>query len=472
MQQHSERPAEAINALAFHVSERARARTLLELLSEAHINLQHGVSADLIKRESELRRLLSAKAEQYTRVLNSQHTAEQAKAAAKEIESAEMEYQQVRAKIRSSNPHYASLMQPRPPSVTEIQATLLDSDTLLLEYALGDERSYVWALTTTSMSSYELPGRASIEAEVRRAYDLLTARNSRKSGETTSQRLARWSQAENEYVGAGARLSGMLLGPVASHLGSKRLLIVSDGALQYFPFSALPDPAHISGERQTAQPLVVNHEIVNLPSASTLAVLRQETADRPVAEKTIAVFADPVFEAGDPRVKRTARRPAIKTRIRPWSTNLEQALRDIGVIDEKNTLSRLPFSREEAKEIVSAAPIGERLMRLDFGANLSAVKSGELSRYRIIHFATHGILNTQNPTLSGVVLSLVNEQGEPQDGFLRLHDIYNLDLAAELVVLSACQTGLGKQVRGEGLIGLTRGFMYAGSKRDRGRTAS
>jgi hypothetical protein len=103
--------------------------------------------------------LPSAKAEQYTRVLNSQHTAEQAKAAAKEIESAEMEYQQVRAKIRSSNPHYASLMQPRPPSVTEIQATLLDSDTLLLEYALGDERSYVWALTTTSMSSYELPGR-------------------------------------------------------------------------------------------------------------------------------------------------------------------------------------------------------------------------------------------------------------------------------------------------------------------------
>ena len=82
-----------------------------------------------------------------------------------------------------------------------------------------------------------------------------------------------------------------------------------------------------------------------------------------------------------------------------------------------------------------------------------------------MHFATHGLLNSIHPELSGVVLSLVNKRGEAQDGFLRLNEIYSLKLPVELVVLSACQTGLGKEIRGEGLVGLTRGFMYAGSPR-------
>ena len=93
------------------------------------------------------------------------------------------------------------------------------------------------------------------------------------------------------------------------------------------------------------------------------------------------------------------------------------------------------------------------------------VTSAEFGQYRIIHLATHGLLNSTHPELSGIVLSLVDQHGQPQDGFLRLHEIYNLKLPAELVVLSACQTALGKEVRGEGLVGLTRGFMYAGAPR-------
>lgn len=102
---------------------------------------------------------------------------------------------------------------------------------------------------------------------------------------------------------------------------------------------------------------------------------------------------------------------------------------------------------------------------LDFNANRVTATSSDLGQYRIVHFATHGLLNSEHPELSGIVLSLVDEQGRPQDGFLRLREIYNLNLPAELVVLSACRTGLGKEIKGEGLVGLTRGFMYAGAAR-------
>jgi CHAT domain-containing protein len=112
---------------------------------------------------------------------------------------------------------------------------------------------------------------------------------------------------------------------------------------------------------------------------------------------------------------------------------------------------------------MALAPSGERLVATDFEANRGRATSLELAKYRIVHFATHGFLNNQHPELSGVVLSLFDKKGEPQDGFLRLHDIYNLKLPVDLVVLSACNSGLGKDVKGEGLIGLTRGFMYAGA---------
>ena len=142
---------------------------------------------------------------------------------------------------------------------------------------------------------------------------------------------------------------------------------------------------------------------------------------------------------------------------------LGAALRDVG-IDPSGRIPRLDFSAREAKAIAMTAPANESLSALDFKASRATATSPELSRYRIIHFATHGVLDLDHPELSGLILSMVDEKGEPQDGYLRLHEIYNLNLPAELVVLSACQTGVGKQIKGEGLIALTRGFMYAGAK--------
>jgi CHAT domain-containing protein len=211
-----------------------------------------------------------------------------------------------------------------------------------------------------------------------------------------------------------------------------------------------------------AQPLVVNHEIVSIPSASTMAVLRRENADRKAAPaKLLAVLADPVFSTDDGRVGRA--RAAAKAPGTAPNASLERSLNDLGMGGGR--LFRLPGTRREAAGIVSLVPQEQRREALDFDASRSMMMSPEIGQYRIIHLATHGLLNGVHPELSGVVLSLVDRQGQPQDGFLRLNEIYNLKLGADLVVLSACQTALGKEVPGEGLVGLTRGFMYAGAPR-------
>lgn len=461
MQQHKQRPSEGLEALAFQTNERARARTLLELLAEARIDIRQGVDAQLLERERTLKQLLQTKADRQTRLLSGSHTGEQARVAAQEIEVTASEYQSVQARIRLTSPRYSSLTQSAPLGLKEIQEQVIDSSTLLLEYALGDERSYLWAVSTDSIISYELPKRAEIETTARRLYDLLTVRNRRRSEETNQQWLARLSHAEAEYTETAARLSQMLLGPASALLESKRLVVVSDGALQYLPFAALPDPRTFNNGDDGGQPLIVKHEIVNLPSASVLGLLRRETLGRKTAPRTLAVLADPVFDQDDPRVKGGTRQ-TLKKKTYP---DLERAVSDVGLHSDRGTLSRLPFTREEAEVILAAVTKGDGMKVVDFDANVTFAKSAELSEYRIVHFATHGLLNTEHPMLSGLVLSLVNHQGQPQDGFLRMHEIYNLNLPAELVVLSACQTGLGKEVRGEGLLGLTRGFMYAGSKR-------
>jgi len=215
--------------------------------------------------------------------------------------------------------------------------------------------------------------------------------------------------------------------------------------------------------------LIVNHEIVSLPSASVLAVLRQELVDRKPVSNLIAVLADPVLRSDDLRVKQ----PKIKTEK---ETNKQGSLDNDGRANTKDvlrsaresgvvSLERLVFTRREAEAILSLARDGKNLKALDFDASRATATSPELAQFRIVHFATHGLINSEHPELSGLVLSLVDEEGRPQDGFLRAHDVYNMKLGVDLVVLSACQTALGKQIKGEGLVGLVRGFMYAGAPR-------
>jgi CHAT domain-containing protein len=363
------------------------------------------------------------------------NTKTQAGALLRQVDTQTAELEELEGQIRSTSPHYAALMQPQPLSVREVQGQVLDSDTLLLEYSLGVERSFVWVVTKTSLTAHELPPRSVVEAAAQRVYDLLTARQAPLS-------RTRLAEADAQYASEAAALSRMVLSPVWSQLGTKRrLLIVGDGRLQYVPFAALPEPARENAE---PIPLVVEHEVVSMPSASTIGVLRREISNRAPSPKAVAIFADPVFARDDARVRPSA---------------------GLAVTDSRGGMARLLFSRREAAAILAVAPAGQSTQALDFQANRAMVTDAALRQYRIIHFATHGILDSEHPELSGIVLSLVDREGKPQDGFLRLHDFYNMNLPAELVVLSACQTALGKDVKGEGLVGLTRGFMYAGAAR-------
>jgi CHAT domain-containing protein len=497
MRLHKQQPSAGLDGTALQASERGRARSLLETLAEAGADIRQGVDPTLVARERSLQQQLNAKAQTQMKLLNGPHTEAQAEAMAKEIETLTTEYQQVEAEIRQKSPNYAALTQPQPLTLKQIQTQVLDQDTLLLEYSLGEERSYLWAVTEDSVTSYELPKRETIERTAREVYTLLTDPKAWLEGSLTNRRglgLEKANSTGRPSRGAASkkaasvahspealvRLSQLILAPIAAQLGKKRLVVVADGALQFIPFASLPIPSagQQSGNRgpqlaNTYRPLIAEHEIISLPSASTLAVLRNEVRGRKPAEKSIAIFADPVFERSDARFKRETAKNAQSNGNAAANESKQRGLRlevvksanESGVMGADLQIPRLPGTRKEAEQILSLVPPNARQQAFDFNANRATATSADLSQYRYLHFATHGFLDSQHPELSGILLSMFDETGEPQDGFLRAHEVFNLKLPAELVVLSACQTGLGKEVKGEGLVSLTRGFMYAGSPR-------
>ncbi len=479
MRLHRQHPNEGYDGRALEVSERARARSLLETLKEANADIRQGVDAGLLERERDIQRRLNERAEAQMQLFSQRHSEAQARKMAEEIQRLIEELQQVETEIRQRNPRYAALMQPRPLTLKGIQTQVLDPDTLLLEYSLGEERSYVWAVTSSSITTHEIPKRAEIETAARRFYDLLNARNTRIKGETDGERAARIEKSDAEIPVAAAALSSLVLAPVAGQLGNKRLIIVADDVLHFVPFGVLPvvsgAASSTNRQRRVTRPLIENHEIVNLPSASTLAVIRGEVAGRNQAPKSVVALADPVFMKDDERVKAGRDKDTLNEVLKTVNEalmsesskerQLVKATEDTGVSSDGVYVPRLPGTRQEAEQIAAMVPTNERRLALDFAASRDTVTSAELSQYRYVHLSTHGLLDGVHPELSGLVFSLVNERGESQEGFLRAHEIFNLKLSPEVVVLSACQTGMGKNIRGEGLVSLTRGFMYAGAPR-------
>jgi CHAT domain-containing protein len=454
---------------AFEWSERARARSLLDVLVESKTELASENDPKLVADQRQLLAHISEKNRELAQMYASSTAPAQINTAEKELDDLVKRHGVVQSLMRAANPRYASLTQPEPSKLVEIQQ-LLDPETLLLEYSLGDDRSYLWTVAADSISSFQLPPQAEIEKVARQVYELLSAPNKIVKGESDILREARLKRAESEYPKAAFRLSQMILAPAASLLGTKRLVIVADGALQYIPFAALPI-VKSSGSKSSLQtssdfhPLLEDHEIINLPSASTLAAIRRERQSRKPAPRAVVVIADPVFNKEDASLRAAELQQTRGMSRQTRAADLQRAFRQLDKEGKQIALDRLLFSREEAMAILGIAPQGESVGLLDFQANRETVTQTDLHQYRIIHFATHGLLNSENPELSGIVLSLIDKDGKPQNGFLRLHEIYNLRLPAELVVLSACQTALGKEIRGEGIMGLTRGFMYAGASR-------
>lgn len=423
MELHGKQPGKGHAEEALALSERARARSLLDLLQEARSGIRQGIPADLREQEQSLAFQLGRKA----RELRAPQGEDQLAQRQRELVELLAQADRLQDEIRRSNPRYAMLDQPRLDAAA-IRG-LLDRDTVLLEYTLGEERSFLWAVTPDLVESFELPGRAEIEAAARRSYE-----DVRSPGKKDAE--------------AHRALSRLLFGKVADRLRGRRLVIVPDGALQYVSFAILPDPGDPSG----SVPLVEGHEIVSLPSASVLDVQRRVLARRSPAKKAVAILADPVFTTRDPRLPRptTARPPSASER------SSEPALQ----------LQRLSASGREAEAIARLLPPDQVFLALGLEASRETALSSGLAGYRAVHFATHGVIDSETPRLSFLALSAFDEEARPlESSVLGLSDVYNLRLDADLVVLSGCETALGREIRGEGLMGLTQGFFYAGAER-------
>jgi tetratricopeptide (TPR) repeat protein len=408
--------------LALQVSERARARTLVELLQEARIDIKKGEDE---RRLDELQETLNAKYRDRTTLLSGKPTPAQIEKITAEINSLDADVEALQVKIRRENPAYADLTYGSALSASEIRE-LLDDKTVLLEYKLGDTRSLLWLVTKSSVRVFNLPPRKAIESL---ATDYYKAVAGGRAGYGDVARLE-------------MELSKTLLGQVSNAIGKNRVAVVADGVLQLIPFSAMPGLAA--------------NETVGLPSAGVLAELRRTAKARTSSPRKLAIFADPVFEANDSRL--ISAKEVSKEKYAAVGRNLRD-------LNRGAELQRLIASRTEAREIAGLFPASHVKTHLDFDASVDAATDERLRDYNIIHFATHGLLDTQRPESSSLVFSLFDKNGKRRDGFMRLRDVYDLELSSDLVVLSACQTALGKDVRGEGLIGLTRGFMFAGAPR-------
>ena len=455
MDLHTRNPHEGFDVLAFEASERARARSLLEMLGSARIGVREKADPQLLARERELRQQLNEKAEQKLRLQNVSAN-DASLDVNREIEELTRRFEEVRAQVRADSLEHTTQAQPLPLNLQEIRERDLKNDTVLLEFSLGERQSYLWFVTKDSFKTLLLPPRKEIEDSAIELRRLLTPPIA-ASGESLDDLQARVRAEEAKYWRKAELLSNTLLGQVAADLGTKRLLIVPDGGLQYLPFSALPVPLR-GGE---ATPLMVDHEITFQPSASILGTLRTRVTRPPT--KAIAVFADPVFEKDDSRF--AAGRKDMIAAVQTQEGQMESALRDVNPSWSTGKIPRLTASRDEANAIIEVASVSDNLKATGFDASKAAATSLDLSQYRIIHIATHGVLDSKRPELSGLLLSRFDREGRQTEGFLTLDDIYNLNLAADMVVLSACNTGLGKDVRGEGLVGLVHGFMYAGTSR-------
>lgn len=469
-----EGPALDYAAKAFEIVERGRARSLLDLLGETGTNIREGVPPELFKRKQENldQQALVAQLLMGVALSDKPLSVEGLEKAADRLQ---IEEGSIENQIRVSSPRYKSLTSTQPLTLAQVQQQVLDDGTALLEYSLGTDASYLWAVTKSAVRIFKLPARAELNTqadELRR--QILPPDTGRSLLELTPDDKQRGLAVRRREIGGSAasftaasyKLYKSILEPAISMVGARRLLIVADGTLSFVPFDALVTTP--GGTDYSALPYLVKaNETVYAPSASVIdAVRRQASGNAAATSPAILLIADPIFDLGDERAKNlTGTRTAADGARGLFVTS---AAGDVAGIEKEIpanfVIKRLKGTRDEADEIErTARAAGLRAEKwLDFEASEANAHERDLKPYSILHMATHGFLDAKHPQFSGVVLSLVGNKGG-QDGFLRTEEIFNLRLGSPLVMLSACETGLGKEKRGEGVMGLTRGFMYAGA---------
>ena len=461
---------------AFRINEQSRARSLLDMLSETNAAITEGVPAELLKRKQDNFDRQQDIADILTGInISNEEMKKKPAELDAELEKLQAEYEEIENQIRTASPRYANLTANRPLSLAEVQQNVLDDQTVLTEYALQADESYLFAVSKSSVSLYKLPARAQVEklATDLRA-QLIPAKLQRRivgiDVAEANRGLGVASSAPEDaapFIAASNALYKAVLEPVAGILGEKRLMIVADGALNYVPFEVLLKSAD-PGDFSSLGYLVKTNEVIYAPSASVVGAIKQQRTK--ATGRSMLIIADPVFNSNDTRAKKGAAAAAGDAEVR--GLGIQGALVDVGGTTtppapsanmEGLPLARLNGTRVEADQISKLAKSsgGQADVWLDLDANEDNVTTRDVSKYRIIHVATHGLLNAERPQFTGVVLSLVGNK--THDGFVRTDEVFNLRLGSPLVMLSACETGLGKEKRGEGVMGLTRAFMYAGA---------
>lgn len=465
-------------AEAFKIVEQSRARSLLDMLGEANMNITEGVPADLLKRKQDNLNRQQEIAQEMSGTGGTEEGQKKSNADLDaELTQLATEYDSIENQIRAANPRYSSLTLPQPLTLAEVQAQVLDDKTALVEYSLGTTNSYMWAVTQGGVGLYKLPARSTVDQQALDLRAELIPKKFRTPIAGINLPATRGlgiaatpppAGGAGPFATASNNLYKTAIEPAAGMIGDKRIVVVADGTLNYIPFEALVTTGG-GTDYATLPYMVKTNEIVYAPSASVVAVIRKQSGARATG-KNVLLVADPVFDSKDPRAK-----GAVGTATGGADTRglgLSSALSDVvgtppassdGKPAQGLGFQRLNGTRVEAEKIslLIKQNGGTADTWLDLNANESSVQTRDLKNYRVLHVATHGLLDAERPQFTGLVLSLVgNKEG---DGFLRTDEIFNLKLGAPLVMLSACETGLGKEKRGEGVIGLTRAFMYAGA---------
>ncbi len=428
-------------AMALATSERARARALLDLLAEGRIDVRQGVAPELKRKETEIAQRITWLQSRLLDDLSGRGRIGSPQGIEAELDQAEEERERLEWQIRREHPRYAAVSHPLPLQLQRIQE-LLDDRTALLEYSVGQEGSFLFVVTRGGLSSFSLPPGPELASQV----DIL-----RQTLAEPGRRLY------SRYVDTAWQLYRTLIQPAEALLRDKpNLILVPDGPLLLLSFEALltapPDPAR--GGYDSLPYLILDRSVTYVPSASVLAELGapRPAGARPPEAKLFLGFGDPDY--GGPAKPADTASPSSPS---PEGT-LTRSLQKAGLPHPHP----LPESRNEVTRIAGLFPAGRAQLFLGSEASEEDVKNNpSLKDAWRIHFAVHGFTDETRPELSGLVLALDGDHAE--DGLLQVYEIFNLQLDADLVVLSACDTGLGLNVNGEGLLGVTRALLYAGA---------
>ncbi len=394
-------------------AERGRARALMDLLAGGKLIGQ--LPPDLLQRRSSVQQRLDYLAFRLSRV-----APERQEDLRRQIQLLAAEGEQIEAEIREA---VAGQKFGQPlTSIEEIRRNL-PPDSALLEFHLGTRKSYLWLVDSQQVRSFVLPPAAAIEAE--------SSPVVRWFGRVLERQRSPVRQANFER--AARDLSTTLLGALSGIPLPQRLIFAPDGVLHRVPFAALRLP-------KASAPIGLTHGLVQVPSAAFLTAGQRPRPLRDFPE-TILALVDPVFSADDPRVHGNAHMANIA------NPGLE--------------LARLPFTAE-VSSMESLTPASRRKVLRGFDSSRDMLEKLDLEDFAVLHFSTHAVIDDRMPELSRIVLSMVDRTGRPVDGALRPDQLAQLHLNGSIVVLSACQTALGKQVLGEGLAGLTSSLLHAG----------